>query len=299
MTEAEPELSGDVELDDRLRRRYLRAGLGQLRELRSDGPRARPFRPDRRSREAAVKVGEGASPWRLYSAAALEALLPRLAPAAGVVCDIGCGPGAHTRYFDGHAGIRYVGVDIARDPAWAQRGPVSRTNFVQSSATAAALRDGCAGLTFSSSTLEHVDDLTAAVGEIARLTPPGGYGVHLVPGVWSIFLNAFHGYRRFSPSSLAALARLADAELVAVWSLGGIASFVLHLVWITWLETGAIYAFLGLAGLSTRLRLPRVGRRMRRGAPLRLYRALLRGAVALDRWLPLAPAGYALVMRRR
>lgn len=285
-------LSGDRPLTGAERRRYLREGLRTL-SGRGRAVHTRGFALSTHGREAREKIREGASPWRTYSSGVLEQLLPAAEGPAGAACDIGCGPGAHTRFFGEPSS--YVGIDIVQQLAWRR---TEHAQFVVCAGEALALRASSVRLTFSSSTLEHVSDPSAVFRECARVTKAGGSGIHIVPGEWSLFLYMFHGSRRFTPQSLDTLARDAGLEIAALWSLGGLASFILHLVWITWLETGAVYGWLAFAHLRSGARVPHLGSRMRTGLGLRIYRPLLRAALAVDRFVPVLPAGYVVVLRR-
>lgn len=265
------EICGDVPLTSTDRLRYVVRGLGELAtSLRARG-KARPWPIDPDWPEAATKIAEGASPWRVYASAFL-AVETRILPRHGRVVDIGSGSGGQARFFADIPGARYIGVDVSADVGRPNRGTLSAGGFIQTSAEALGLRDGIADMVISSSTLEHLGDQHAAIREATRVTRTSGRGIHLVPGTWSLFLYGFHGYRRFSPASLADLFR-PHARIVAIWSFGGLASFALHILWIT-----------------------ATGDRARRGGALRLYRALLRAALIIDRWAPLTPVGYAVVV---
>lgn len=93
----------------------------------------------------------------------------------------------------------------------------------------------------------------------------------------------------------AACASSEGIVIVEMHALGGLASFLLQLVWITWLETGAIYGLLTLGAIAHGRGL---GPRLRRGGPLSIYARLLRRAVSLDRYIPVAPLAYTVIVRR-
>lgn len=75
-----------------------------------------------------------------------------------------------------------VGFDIAAlrrgDPA----GLGSRLRHRRESAGALSLASGSIGYATSNSFLEHVDDIHGVLGELARVTRVGGYGVHSIDG---------------------------------------------------------------------------------------------------------------------
>lgn len=287
------ELCGDVRLSAAERRRYLLNALRELRAAWGMGAPATSWRLRTDRADVRRKIAEGGSPWRVYSSAVLEQILPGLAPAGGLVCELGCGGGSHARFLD--PGVTYVGIDIVRSPSWSDP-RLPRRWFVQTSASLLGVGDQVADVVISLSTMEHVDDVRATARESARILREGSHALHIVPGVWSAFLYGPHGYRRFAPHDVR---RFADEgfDVVRVWSLGGLGSFALHLIWIAGIETGRLLDWpLGLCGLPLRTR--GLGPRVRRHVPLRLYRQLLRWALFLDRALPIMPAGYAFLLRR-
>lgn len=285
------EICGDIPLSGTSRLRYVINGFSQI--VRSFGSRypVQPVRLDLNSEEVRSKTREGASPLRVYTCAVAERLVVQYLAKDGPICDIGCGGGGQSRFFE-KWGARhfYLGVDIASHPRWyAVRSPGNHIpcRFAQMSAVDLGLRRGTVAFTFSSSALEHVPNIHQATCEIARVMQRGAYGLHIVPGVWSLFLYVFHGYRRFWPKMLAEVFEQAGLEIVQMWSLGGAASFLLHGVWITCLET-----FL----------MPKLLRRaagyMRNGSALQLYSRLLKLALRLDSVLPFVPASYGVLVRK-
>lgn len=53
--------------------------------------------------------------------------------------------------------------------------------------------DGAFDIVFSSSVLEHVEDLDGLLGEMRRVLSPGGVAVHIVPSaVWRILTSVMH-----------------------------------------------------------------------------------------------------------
>lgn len=158
--------------------------------------------------------------------------------------------------------------------------------FVQMTAEDLGFASDSLAFTFSSSALEHVPDIQRVTRELARAMRPGAYGLHIVPGVWSLILYLFHGYRRFSAGGLADLFQRAGLHVERVWSLGGIPSFLLHAFWITGVETILVHRVLHL------------NINLRKGRALRCYSWLLALALRLDRILPFAPIGYAVLVRK-
>ncbi|MHB8618298.1 MAG: class I SAM-dependent methyltransferase [Chloroflexota bacterium] len=311
VTAARRELNGDRPLSARERRHYLTAGLRELAAHLRSRAEARPFELDPAHPATSQIVGLGASAFRVYTSGISRAMARRYVHAGTTVLDLGCGSGAHARFFEGLArNVTYIGVDVARRDQWAnQRSQTESTtesttdlavSFVQASAVDLGIRSGSIGYSFSSSALEHIGDIDHAGAEIARVMAPGSYGVHVVPGVWALPLYMFHGYRRFSPAGLRAFFQGAGLEVREMWSLGGAASFVLHFLWIACLETTLTYewaAFPGVPAIMRRI-LPPLGRQARRGLLLGVYRRLLHAALLVDKRLPLLPAGYAVVIHK-
>jgi SAM-dependent methyltransferase len=235
-----------------------------------------------------VKIKEGASPLRVYTHAVATQALADTLIMPGPVCDLGCGSGGQSRLFE-TAGrdFLYVGVDIARHAYWASqmRSATSR-RFIQMTAEDLGLASDSLAFTFSSSALEHVPNIQRTIGELARVMRPGAYGLHIVPGVWSLILYLFHGYRRFSAGGLVDLFERAGLQVERVWSLGGIPSFLLHALWITGVEIILVQRVL------------RSNIQIRKGRALRFYSWLLTWALRLDPFLPFAPAGYAVLIRK-
>jgi SAM-dependent methyltransferase len=235
-----------------------------------------------------TKVKEGASPLRVYTHAVATQVLTENVLMQGPVCDLGCGSGGQSRLFEA-AGRNslYVGIDIARHPCWAsQVSSAHSRQFVQMTAEDLGLASDSLAFTFSSSALEHVPDIRRTIGELARAMRPNAYGLHIVPGVWSLILYLFHGYRRFSAGGLVDLFQRAGLQVERVWSLGGIPSFLLHALWITGVETILVQRVLHLKV------------QLRKGRVLRFYSWLLTWALRMDPFLPFAPAGYAVLVRK-
>lgn len=299
------EICGDVPLSGRQRRRYLAQGLRAVATSLGGGVKAQPFRFAMSGREARAKIEQGATPLRVYTCALVDHVVSGLRETEGPIADLGCGSGEHRRFFEQrNGGSFYLGLDAAWRPQWPQEGRGGGglpRYYAQMSLTELGLASDSLAFVLSSSTLEHVADLGRAIRETARVMRSGTYGLHVVPGVWAIFLYLFHGYRRFSRRALAQAFQEAGLEVVQIWSLGGVGSFLLHGVWITWLEQGAAYEWFmppPPAGRTRRIRL-HLGGRMRRGPMLRAYSTLLRLALRLDRWLPYCPAGYGVLVRKR
>jgi len=284
------EICGDVTLSPADQWRYVFYGLRQI--VGSIGQRCslEAARTDFGNDDVQSRIDEGASPLRVYTSSLAAQVIQEHLSESGPICDIGCGSGRHSRLFEEQKGSHlYVGIDMAFHPSWvsaATRTSLLPRCFIQTTAEDIGLATGSVAFTFSSSSLEHIPDVQRAVGELARVMRQGAYGLHIVPGVWALFLYLFHGYRRFSPQNLADLFQQAGLKVEQLWSLGGLPSFLLHAVWITVLET-----------LMVR-RILRLNPSFRTGRALRVYAKLLRVALRLDPFIPFASAGYAVLVRK-
>ncbi|GEM_PF-6490350 len=298
---APPEISGDVSLSRPDSLRYLLYGLRQIVQAFSERRKATPYRLSSSSGSVEAEYEAGASPIRTYTAAFIQEMAAKRC-AQQIVCDIGCGAGGQARFFETAGASLYFGIDpLARD-SWllARQRMQPPRRFGRMVVEQLALREHSIGVTYSSSSLEHIPGIHAAIQEIGRVTAPGGYGIHIVPSVWALFLYPFHGFRRFSSAGLARLFESAGLEVIELWGLGGLPSFLLHTVVITWLETGSMYLWLTVPlvprVLRRLFRMPHI--RTRGSKATRLYSALLRAAVKADCRVSWPPSAYAIVVSK-
>jgi len=110
-----------------------------------------------------------------------------------VVVDFGCGARPLARVFEGFAG-RVLGVDVY---------PGGQVDVVYDGRRL-PLADHSVDLVFASSAFEHVEDLAAALAEIARVLRPGGRLAAVVPFVGHVHGAPFDYHRptRFGWRSL-------------------------------------------------------------------------------------------------
>jgi SAM-dependent methyltransferase len=88
-----------------------------------------------------------------------------LAPASGVVVDVGCGPGVYGARLAGlRPDLRVAGVDLSAGMRPAVVADAVRLPFAT----------GAAGAALAMHMLYHVPDVPAAVAELRRVTAPGG-----------------------------------------------------------------------------------------------------------------------------
>lgn len=266
------ELCGDVPLSTRDRLRYL--WRNALRNVSAIGQRSasRSFRPDLAHAHSAM-IGQ--SPGRLMSELFIEQELPILLPPRRIeMLEIGCGSGSMSRRLArlGYGG-RYTGVDIQDRFVRADTADFPfDTEFVQSDARAFQPARPI-DLMVSVSTLEHIPDDAALISRFRSFFKPGGIELHLVPSGASLAVYLLHGYRQYTPAALAKL----FGENVEIVRLGGLASFLVHIGFIT--APDLIFRS------SLRSKMPAA------------YSAALRFALRADRLLPICPTAYAVIRR--
>jgi 2-polyprenyl-3-methyl-5-hydroxy-6-metoxy-1,4-benzoquinol methylase len=266
------ELCGDIQLSPADRLRYLMRNVWANIRTVGRGPDSRIFVPDL---VRAQDIEAGQSPGRLLTELLFEAQLPRLiSPRELRVIEIGCGSGSmvHRLARLGYRG-RYTGVDIndrfRRDhPA----GFPFAIAYHQIDAHAFAPSDTI-DLMLSVSTLEHIPHDTALIQRLPSMFNPGGVEVHVVPSGASLMVYLWHGFRQYTPATLV----MKFGREIELIRLGGLGSYLLHLVFIT------------IPDLFFR-------RSWRKRAP-RLYRKLLLGALRIDRLLPFFPLAYVVIRR--
>lgn len=88
------------------------------------------------------------------------------------VLDIGCGPRGSLEWADGAR--ERVGVDPLADRYLQLGASDHKMTYVTAPAEAIPYEDGHFDIVCSFNSLDHVDDLEGAIGEIKRLTRPGG-----------------------------------------------------------------------------------------------------------------------------
>jgi len=111
-------------------------------------------------------------------AAHLSGLRP-LGGGAPLVVDVGCGEGQVARVASA-SGAEVVGVDPAMQQVSVALERARGPSYLQGSATALPLRDGVADAAVACLVFEHIGDVDAALGEVARLLRPGGIFLFLL-----------------------------------------------------------------------------------------------------------------------
>jgi SAM-dependent methyltransferase len=247
------------------------------------------------------------SPLRIHTNHLIQEIVGSYCAVEGKMLDIGCGKGNYSKVFEKNANNRlYVGIDIERHPEWRQVQNHSNSHlrrcFVQMCAENIDALCPVFSFALTSCSLEHIEDDVGFVRALYRVMLPGAYTMHIVPSTSAFFLYGYHGWRRYSARRLSRLFKGAGFEIIRMYRLGGLFSFLLHMIWITWLETGMLYEIVTFRKLPNRIRrlLNYFTVRSMRQHPvlIDIYFRLLKIAIRLDRWCPYPEHGYALLTRR-
>jgi len=266
-TQRPHEINGDERLTPVDRLRYL--AINAWRNLSGTFPRlpARHWVPD--AATLAAHTSFAGSPGRVQMDMFIASELPKIIPPGEIrVLDLGCGAG-HLRFAlaaSGYSGT-YTGVDIS-DHRFRSEDNEAFPNPTLLLGDAATIDlGGPYDLVISMSALEHIpDDRTALANAYAALTETG-HQIHLVPNGAGLALYLWHGSRQYNARQLA---ERFPSPRRQVWQLGGLFSFILHVLVVTAFE-----------------QILRVN--LRKMAP-NLYARLNRGATRLDVFCPLGAA---------
>lgn len=302
------EINGDFPLDSNQRKQYIQFGLTQIADHLSRRVFTETYCTDQIPTFLQAKLMHCISPLRLYTDCLMRDVIAAYCPSTVIVLDLGCGKGNYSTFFD-RAGCRglYLGLDAVSNSlwrSWLKQSPTAlQRAFVRVEAETLPFHRPSINFAISSCALEHFSDDVMAIENLSKIMQPGTYSLHLVPSVWALFLYIYHGYRRYSPAALLEMFQNAGFEIVELWALGGIPSFLLHYVWITWFETGLMWEIPTLgsspSGLQNILSKLKIGPRVRQGACfVAVYNRLLRLCLNLDQYLPFLPSGYAILVRK-
>lgn len=259
------EISGDQRLPFGRAVMYLLRNAARVLGSAGCGPKSKPFFPA----PSSIATFSTQSPSRLLTEAYLSEKLAGLVPPGRLkIVEIGCGSGFMVRRMSvlGITGD-YLGLDIGNRFA-ATDTPQITVRFEQGDVHAFETAPQSIDLLFSFSALEHIPNDARLIGKFAEFMRPGGVEVHVVPAGASLFAYLWHGFRQYTRPMLGE--RFAGATLTR---LGGLGSLFLHMLVIT-----PEMAF----GKFFRSRFPRA------------YRAMLRGALKVDRVLPICPTSYVV-----
>jgi SAM-dependent methyltransferase len=106
-----------------------------------------------------------------------EQILPLITshlPRGGRLVDIGCGEGQVARMATELNDMTVVGVDPAMSQVQVATERAGGPTYLQGSAAALSLADGSVDAAVACLVFEHIEDLDAALGEVARVVRPGG-----------------------------------------------------------------------------------------------------------------------------
>lgn len=260
------EISGDKPLSRADQIRYLKIFLGRFLGLFARVS-TKTFHPEALSLTSA-------SFFRKYIDAFLAEKFSELIKKKEIsVFDIGCGSGYVRGILarEGYSGT-YTGLDVVRENRFDDHETSVFSSMFVMSPIESYETEPKHDLVLSNTSLEHVGNDVVAVEKAHQACAPGGIEIHIVPSWWSFFLYLWHGYRHYTPGSLGRLFEGTDFE---IFRLGGLTSFWGHLFLITIPERYFSIRFRQkswYAGVAARL-------------------------IRLDRFLPLCPAGYAIVVR--
>lgn len=260
------EISGDGRLTLTQRLRYLAQNLYRNTRLGTCAATRIRFTAGRLPRTPST-----ASPGRALTEAFLHSELPKMQPPGKLsVLEIGCGSGSLTKLLTefGYSGS-YVGVDITDRFDHAAQSAFQR-DFIEMDAHQFE-PDGKFDLVVSVSALEHIPNDQLLIEKLAKFVAPGGLQVHFVPSGWGLLTYLWHGYRQYTATGLG---QRIGPHGTTLFSMGGAASFTLHLLFIT---VGEI-----LLRLRLRQRLPW------------LYGWMLDRCLNLDRLVPVCGTMYAV-----
>ncbi|MCR9137401.1 MAG: class I SAM-dependent methyltransferase [Alphaproteobacteria bacterium] len=269
---AAPEINGDLRLGFADRLKYIWSNFRRNLTRRPPSVNTRSWQPP-----ADTNLGIF-SPGRCLTEAFIKVQLPTILPPQALrVLDVGCGSGRTsnllaTAGYSGH----YTGVDVDDrfDAKDASSDAFDRT-FIHGDAHDLSDLDPF-DLIISISALEHVDNDAALIDHLGTMQADGGYQIHFVPAPAGLPVYLWHGFRQYS---LQAIAQRFGQDDVEVYRLGGLASFLLHLVVITLPEI--------LLSTSLRKRWPAQ------------YRFLLAKCLRWDRWIPVLPVCHVVCCHSR
>lgn len=196
--------------------------------------------------------------------------------------EMGCGSGTYGHMLSrllGNQLTRYLGVDIAPNPAWPAASD-DRLEFRVGRAGDVEQHLLNANLVFTQSALEHIEEDLHFLRQVARRAESRQplLQFHLIPSASCITTFPWHGIREYTPRTISQVTRLFGAGTDAyLYALGGTACNRVHRKFIVW----------------PRLRSAGDQRRLRAGS----YASALRAAVLSDfAGSCRNPSFYALVL---
>lgn len=302
------EINGDDILTERERRFY---SLEKWKELFFTYPDTIPFegffiQDNPRHFECLLELEPAATPGRHYTNLALNDLVKHYCPKEADILDVGCGRAGFVHRIEHcHISGHYQGVDIQRKESWKQ---IEDRQIFKIKARFQEMKAEC--MTFdqqfdfvvSSHSLEHQEFPQESLNQTFSAMRPGAFGLFFLPAPWAYFLYGRHGWRNFPPKRIHQLFTNAGFQVERVYGLGGLPSFLLHVLVITWIETAIIYEILTFERLHWRLgtllkhiRYPSIRKNK---TSLLVYKYLSKILLPLDKYLPRPHHAYCVVIRR-
>jgi SAM-dependent methyltransferase len=102
-----------------------------------------------------------------------DQFLQLLPPPERLTIDVGCGEGRLARHLK-HLGYQVVGIDASPSLVAAARAVDPSIEILLADAATLPLADDCADLAIAFMSLQDIDAMPAAIGEVARILRPGG-----------------------------------------------------------------------------------------------------------------------------
>lgn len=307
MTSKKNEINGDVALQFKQKSAYIRYGLQHWKEnifkfnkyKKYTFSEYRGFNND---------LNSSISPLRAYTNSFLYDSIKGFCPKNARVLDVGCGKGEQSFLFEklGISG-HYYGLDISEDANWQKLINLKNTSlkrkFILSNSSCFNAPNLSADFILSSSALEHIKDDDKTLSNLTQFASKDAFSIHIVPSHWSLFLYVFHGRRRYSPTDLHSLLDKSGWRVEEVYGLGGSATFLLHMIWISIFETGQfseiLFSFLPnnsfFQNIYNLCRKVRIKTARTNFILKKVYVFLLKWTLVLDRFLPQIPHAFAVI----
>jgi len=266
------ELSGDVSLSAKQRLVYL--WRNTLKNLPRPGHGLRSV-PWNLPNDAFDEWASGkASPLRVLSEAFLVLHLPTFLQGRKIqVLDIGCGSGRSCNLLSQAAlSGDYIGLDLEDRFKHTNEGRDGFTSSFIQGDVHDAMPQTSFDIILSNSALEHIPDDIRLATQFNELLTENGFQVHIVPAPGALYGYLWHGFRQYS---LNAIAERFEGNGIKIYRLGGLFSFLAHVLMITIPEI--------LFRFSLRNMFPS------------FYASILRISLHLDPAIPFPAISYAII----
>ena len=260
--------------------------------------------------------GFNGTPFRYWINRNIVGLIDQYCPPKNArVLDLGCGQGQYAKVLRS-AGIKgsYLGIDLEARDNWNEmsRGDELTIEFRTYDAEKIGEIGRQFNFIYAITSFEHFEDDVAALNGMYPILDEGKCGLIIVPSHYSYLNYATHGFRRYSSGRLRSMAENAGFSGIEVSKIGGLGSFLFHLLWkwssqlIKWmLKLIVLIPFPGNKK-KARERAPQLHYYLDGIMHLHLmtasgkwiHKTMLRIGVIVDRLLPICEVGYVLVFRK-